>query len=108
MRCSLLAAGEPAAPSAPHCRCRLHEGRPLQSSGLPPRQIHHVRHLLLRRRARILGTAAVEAGHEWGMGALGEGGMRPLLHFRGGRPTDSIRQQRAVRRDRRRVRKFED
>jgi hypothetical protein len=60
-------------------------------------------HLLLRWRAQILGATATEAGHGWGMGALGEGGARPLLHLRGGRPTALIRQQRAVRRDRRRV-----
>jgi hypothetical protein len=35
----------------------------------PPR-----RHLLLRRRARILGATAAEAGHGWGVGALGKGG----------------------------------
>jgi hypothetical protein len=34
--CSLLAAGEPAVRSAPHCRCRLREGRPLQSDDLLP------------------------------------------------------------------------
>jgi hypothetical protein len=44
-----------------------------------------------------------EAGHGWGVGALGEGGARSLLHLRGGRPTALIFQQRAVHRDRRRV-----
>jgi hypothetical protein len=93
MRCSLLAVGEPAAPSAPYCRCRLREGRPLQSGGLLPRQIHHVRHLFLRQRAQILGAAATEASHGWGVGTLGKGGARPLLHLRGGRPTAPIRYQ---------------
>jgi hypothetical protein len=39
------------------------------------------------------------------VGALGEGGARPLLHLRGGRSTAPIRQQRAVGRDRRRVKR---
>jgi hypothetical protein len=42
----------------------------------PPRQ-----HLLLRRFAQILGAAAAEAGHGWGVGTLGEGGARPMLHL---------------------------
>jgi hypothetical protein len=37
------------------------------------------------------------------VGALNEGGAWPLLHLRGGRPTALIRQQRALRRDKRRI-----
>jgi hypothetical protein len=40
-----------------------------------------------------------------GVGAPDEGGVRPLLHLRGERPTTLIHQQRAVRRDRNRVKR---
>jgi hypothetical protein len=66
----------------------------------PPR-----RHLLLRRQAQILGAAMKKACHGWGVGVLGDGGTRPRLHLWGGRPTTSICQQQAVRRDMRRVKR---
>jgi hypothetical protein len=94
----LLAANcqEPVAPSTPHCRCRLHEGRPLQY-GVSAKAGSSSLAACCPAKSTTPAPPPVSAGADlrrdrgggrpWmGCGTLSEGGARLLLHLRGGWP----------------------